>query len=721
MKNIGRLALTAIVVFVTSMAVATLYEWQRGTENAHTHIYSSAWFIAIMFIMAITSLTYAINKLRQQKAALLLHTALGIILLGSLITHTHGVQGTLHLRLDAEPQNTFYSDGKLLPMPMTLRLKHFEIIHYPGTDTPLDYQTIIVDNDGHEYTISMNHVASINNYRLFQSDYDDDQLGSYLSVNYDPIGMTISYIGYALMAIAFICLLMGRKGKFILLLKKMSSASVIAILLAISTLTSCTTEKHDAKTMTRADALKFTSRISIFSQNRIVPMDAYACDFALKLCGKNTYADCSPQQILIGWMCFPEEWQKEKMLIVKAALPETNGVNVNNGRVTVAELFDNDGTYKFENQAHTQNSKAVTELTDRVQLIAMLTTGAELRIFPFQTDGCTRWYSPTEQLPEGLHPDVERFVREFVNMTRIAIETNDTELLNLLSEKLAKLQQHNVGRDAMPTRTIRRLEAQIAELRPISWLSKIALALGIVMLIIASTKYGQTSVFFKRISLALLIIIGIAEALNIAARGIISGQFPISNGYETMLFLATMIALICVIARQIAMVVPLGMLLSGFALLVADIGLKNPPITPLMPVLHSPWLSLHVATVMTAYALLTLTAVNSLAALLTRKETHKRLEISLVLIYPAVALLAVGIFVGAVWANESWGSYWSWDPKEVWALISLLVYSAPLHQTLFPRFSHRAWHIYILAAFSCVLMTYFGVNYLLGGMHSYGA
>ena len=144
---------------------------------------------------------------------------------------------------------------------------------------------------------------------------------------------------------------------------------------------------------------------------------------------------------------------------------------------------------------------------------------------------------------------------------------------------------------------------------------------------------------------------------------------------------------------------------------------------PLLPVLRSPFFSLHISTIVTAYALLLGLVVVGVIALVKPKD-HARLErlkaLSTSMLYPAVALLAIGIFVGAVWANVSWGNYWSWDPKEVWALITLLIYAAPLHERLLKTFQRPLfYHIYCILAFMSVVITYFGVNLILGGVHAY--
>jgi ABC-type transport system involved in cytochrome c biogenesis permease subunit len=210
-------------------------------------------------------------------------------------------------------------------------------------------------------------------------------------------------------------------------------------------------------------------------------------------------------------------------------------------------------------------------------------------------------------------------------------------------------------------------------------------------------------------------------------RWYISQTIPLTNGYETMVFVALATLLIALfLHRRISVIAPFGLIISGFTLLVSHLAQMNPQITPLMPVLQSPLLSSHVALIMLSYSLFAFMTLNGAASLVlmrkpSRYEQSQRLTIiSRIMLYPATLLLAIGIFIGAVWANVSWGSYWSWDPKEVWALVTMIVYAIAFHDTSIPWLrSDRAFNTYILLASLTVLMTYFGVNYLLGGMHSY--
>ena len=214
----------------------------------------------------------------------------------------------------------------------------------------------------------------------------------------------------------------------------------------------------------------------------------------------------------------------------------------------------------------------------------------------------------------------------------------------------------------------------------------------------------------------------------IALRGVLSGYFPLSNGYEVMHFLAwTALLLTLLFYRRFQMLLPFGFLLCGFSLLVATMGEANPQITALKPVLSSPLLSVHVVVIMFSYALLAFIMLNGLTAILlhcfsenAQRQIERLKTISHLMLYPAVFCLAIGIFVGAIWANLSWGRYWGWDPKEVWALITLMIYSLALHTDSLPMFCKPMFfHLFAVVAFLAVLFTYFGVNFLLGGLHSY--
>ena len=234
-----------------------------------------------------------------------------------------------------------------------------------------------------------------------------------------------------------------------------------------------------------------------------------------------------------------------------------------------------------------------------------------------------------------------------------------------------------------------------------------------------ATKQRETVYKILRIFLCVSLTV---DFVGYVLRWYVSGRVPMGNGYETMLFMSLIIMLLAVIFSKNKLPLVAGFVLSGFTLLVAWLGQKNPQITPLMPVLNSPILSAHVSTIMIAYSLLAFMFFNGVFSLFFKDDDKKTFlaVLSRIMLYPAEILLGIGIFLGAVWANISWGRYWSWDPKETWALITFMVYAVPFHSKSLTVFSDdKKLHKYLIFAFLTVLMTYFGVNYFLGGMHSY--
>ena len=234
----------------------------------------------------------------------------------------------------------------------------------------------------------------------------------------------------------------------------------------------------------------------------------------------------------------------------------------------------------------------------------------------------------------------------------------------------------------------------------------------------------------RRLPPALALILRIAAGVLLAyttfALGrswVISGHVPFVGGYAVMMVMAWLSALAMILlGKRFPVVFLPGFLLAFLTMLLAFRSGAESAAAPLMPVLRSPLLSIHVLTIMMSYTLFGLVTLMGIIGLFkARKESAQRvMDLSLTILYPAVFLITFGTFIGAVWANISWGSYWAWDPKETWALITLLVYAAPLHGAALKAFRRpRFFFIFVIFAFLCVLITYFGVNLVLGGMHSY--
>ena len=259
--------------------------------------------------------------------------------------------------------------------------------------------------------------------------------------------------------------------------------------------------------------------------------------------------------------------------------------------------------------------------------------------------------------------------------------------------------------------------------RPRPWVGGVMAVAGMVLTAVAlrrGMRRRQTATW-RRVTATMLGASAAYVGLTLSLRGYVAGYFPMSNGYETQ----QAMALLCLLApravwRRMPLLAPLGMVAGGLALLVSALAHGQAGIGTLPPVLSSPLLSIHVTLVMCAYALLALIVCCAAIALTSRRQGAYLTHVEMVLLVPALFLLAAGILTGALWADISWGRYWGWDPKEVWALVTLLVYALPLHGRQLPAFRRPLFlHAYLLAAFVAVLMTWAGVNLLMGGLHSY--
>lgn len=253
-----------------------------------------------------------------------------------------------------------------------------------------------------------------------------------------------------------------------------------------------------------------------------------------------------------------------------------------------------------------------------------------------------------------------------------------------------------------------------------------SITIGIIFFIIGGLQLSRGRGFSKSIRIFMQVITAILFSYLTLVLGLhwkISGHAPLVGTYSVMMLMAwlTTIAM-TVLRKSLPIIQPMGFILAGFTMLVASLSFADPKAQNLAPVLNSPLLGVHVLCMMVSYTLFGLVALIGIMGLVQHDQNAKAMlrDVSLIILYPSVFILTIGTFIGAVWANISWGSYWSWDPKETWALITMLVYSAMLHSSTLSRFNRpRFFHTYTILAFLTVLITYFGVNLLLGGMHSY--
>ena len=675
-----RLILIIYVTLVVVLAVATFVEQARGTAFIGAHVYHTHWFVLLWGVLAVCTVVVCWRmRLWRRVPVLLLHGSFLVILGGALLTFVWGEQGYVHLEEGKTTDRFVVQDSRhLLPLPFSLRLDSFRIVCYPGTEAPADYVSYIhVSGNGRESqkaSVSMNRIFSCGGYRFYQSSYDPDGRGSWLSVNHDPWGIGVTYAGYALLGLSMLWVLCSRGGEFRRLLRHplLRMGGFLVLFLLLGTTLQAAERKLPVLNLKQADSL---ASVQVIYHDRVVPFNTLARDFVLKLTGKPAYKGLEPEQVIGGWLLHPEVWKDEPMIRIKsAALRRRLGLKSDFARLS--DLFDGQ-TYRLQAYWDASDNhsgelspldKAIVETDEKVGLILMLQQGTLIQ--PLPDDGSIA------RLPEAK-------VRAELLYNRIPF-SQVLFMFNLTVGLLAfaVLLYRGMRRAAADSRMLRGLER-----------------------------------FFTGALWAALAF----QSLGYALRWYIGGRVPLSNGYETMQFLAlATLLLACLFRRRFPFTLPFGFLLSGFALLVSYLGQMNPQITPLMPVLVSPWLSSHVSLIMMSYALFAFLMLNGVLALCVRREALRLMLLSRLLLYPAVFFLGAGIFLGAIWANVSWGHYWSWDPKEVWALVTFMVYAVPFHAGSLPRLRKPLFfHVYMMVAFLTVLMTYFGVNYVLGGMHSY--
>ncbi|MBR4911338.1 MAG: cytochrome c biogenesis protein CcsA, partial [Bacteroidales bacterium] len=691
-----------LITLIVAMAAGTIVERFHGNEYALSHVYGSWWFVALWALLAIGMMVMMITRKSWQRPVICaLHSSGLLILLGALLTMTTGQHGEMTLA-PGKPVSSFsiekHGDIRDARLPFTLTLDRFEVETYPGTRTPMDFVSYLQISDNGTVTdakISMNNILKHRHYRFYQSDYDEEG-NSVLSVAHDPWGVGVTYAGYILLFIALIGLFVERNGQFRTLLRN-TAGKAAALLILVTLCAALPARAADKPSVLPRESADKMGQMYVMYKGRVCPLQTLAKDFTTKLYGSARYKGYTPEQVFSGWLFYTDEWQNEPTPRIERDLKRNK----------------------------------IREAEEKKQIINMLQNTQLLKIFPHaDSAGQVTWYSQNDELPLDIPDDEYLFIRKQMSLCKEYAVTGNFAELNEVFEK-TKIYQEKHALGQVQSKAQYRAERLYNRLSAGRWLAMVTITLGLICFAMALICLGKGRKLYKPVRIIATIWISLL-CLFLAAvfilRWIAGGHVPMAGSFDSMNLLALSICIITLLmSRKYEMALPAGLMMTGFVLLVQMMGGSNPPITHLMPVLSSPLLSLHVTVIMIAYALLFFIMLNGISAVIVRftqpsntQYLERLRDISMIMLYPAVALLAAGIFIGAVWANISWGNYWSWDPKEVWALITLLVYAAPLHNTLWKSFQKPMFfHIYGIIAFLSVLITYFGVNFLLGGMHSY--
>ena len=738
MKHLKNLILVVATAIILILITATIVESSKGTAFVRQHIYTSAWFVVLWAALAVAAAVYIVlrkSKSNISTSVLLVHASFLVILLGAFTSWNMAESGTIHLRQNETTSTMKDEEGKTKELGFEVSLKNFNVVNYPGTDAPMDYVTMLTANT-QEIKVSMNNIGSFNGYRFIQSGYDSDMQGTTLGVYHDPWGIGITYTGYALLFISLIATMVSKKTRIRHLYRKALSlqgakAWAVTALLAVSSFATSANAQEMVKI--DGDIADDFGKICVLYNSRITPINTVATSFVTKLCGKPTWDGLSSNQVFAGWIFDVPYWETVKMIEIKEKKAQEL-LGINGKWASFDDFWDNYNNYKLDaplkkayKDGDTKLQKQLRDADEKFNIIRMLYGGEMLKMFPYAgKQGHMQWFAPGQPLGNLKLDEKELvFIKKSMDYLAESIITGDKARAEEIAKKIYSY-QHVRGKAVVPTKfriyTETFYNKTNAQRLPVMLYLTLSLVLAIVSTLSLNNEKQKKT---RLVSSVLTWVMLIHTTLLLALRWYVSGHLPMSNGYETMQFMAwaTLIVTL-VMQKRFLPVKQFGPLLSSFALLVAMITDGNPQITQLMPVLQSPLLSVHVMVIMFSYALFGLMALIGLQGLIAhhRKQEEKEQQLAALsqfLLYPAVALIAIGIFIGAIWANVSWGRYWSWDSKETWALITMLIYSAPLHADIKWLRKAQHMHIYLLLAFLSVLMTYFGVNYFLSGMHSY--
>lgn len=657
MQNPLKKTLFALYVLViVCMAAATVVEKYSGTDFVRSNVYGAWWFSLLWAVLTAAGIVYFLRHRCKSWSGIALHLSFVVILAGAFVTHVSSERGTVHLRQGAYISTCVMYDRHNQPhdvqMPFQMRLDRFDVQYHEGTDAAEDYvsQFTIIDH-GKQYSgkVSMNRIFRYGAMRFYQSSYDNDMLGASVSFNSDPIGIPLTYTGYALLFFSLVYMLFDPHGAYrkLLRLSHLKKGLMMALLFALGS------SSGEAHVLPKESADRF-GRLMVLHNSRICPLQTLAIDFTKNLYGKASYNGYTPEQVLTGWMFYADDWMQEPMLRLKGAemrdrlqLPEY---------VPVSQFFNSAmggytlGPYvqEYYGGNHDAFHSQVAAIDNKIQLIMELRSGSLLKLFPYTNKGKTTWFAPTDDLPNAMDREHQQFVRSICLLLGDCALASDYTQMDAVVGKMLKYQQKNGGA-SMPS------DRRVAAER-----------------------------IYNRIPFATILF------MLCLAMGIISFLYAVIR-----------------MCRE-------------------DNGANNVG-TDADPVLNSPLLSVHVSIIMMGFAMLSFTFISGLTALLLRLVSRtaqpkmvQLQQLSLVFLYPALAALGIGIFIGAIWANVSWGEYWGWDSKEVWALITFMIYAIPLHARSVAQLRRpTAFHLFMTLAFMTLVMTYFGVNYFLGGMHSY--
>ncbi len=664
------------------------------------------------------------------------------------------------------------SDYKKLPFQ--IKLRDFQLETYPGSEMPKSYAsevTVIEPNRAFDYRIFMNNPLEHKGFRFYQSSYtitpqfEETQL----SVNHDFWGTWITYIGYALLYFGLIMIFFVKGTRFrklVSLTEKARKAGqnvsifMLFALIGSHSFAQTNTIQTDSiilKTIAPIDiADKFGTLVIQDYGGRMKPINTYSSELLRKLTKHNTYKlnngeTITADQALTGMISYAEGWWYVPIIYLERGdenVRDILGVSKNTKYARLVDFFDSKtGNYKLQKQLEEAQKKRIkskfdkdiVNITGRVNLLFNTLNYKNIRLFPLPDDKNNKWYSWVDIKRFNFNDDDKNFAKNAIPMLSKEIfkaqNTGDYKLANQLLDAIDKY-QHKFGADVYPEKN--RVKWEIFynkhDVFPSLFWQYMLLSLLVFVFAIAEIfsnkkwiKYSINTLYVVSTLLTILML------FFMALRWYLSGHAPWSNAYESMIYVsfATIVAGLF-LGRKSALTLASTLFVGSMFLMIAHWNWMDPQIENLNPVLNSYWLNIHVAIIVASYGpfavgmilgllsliLMTLSSNKNIKVIKSNvREITYITEMALII---GLVMLTIGNFLGGQWANESWGRYWGWDPKETWALISIVVYALIIHARLIPGLRGLfTFNVLAVFGFASIMMTYFGVNYYLAGLHSY--
>lgn len=664
---------------------------------------------------------------------------------------------------------TVFYGSKVYPLPFKIKLNKFIASKYPGTEkgySAYESQVTVQDDKSFDTRIFMNNVLDYKGYRIFQAGFDPDEKGTRLSVSHDFWGTWISYIGYFFLYFGMLAILFTKHSRFGDLkvkldkvrAKKSKLMTILVLLFTISGFSQNHVRPTDKQvdsiitkyTVSQEHAAKFGRLVIQDNGGLMKPINTFSSELLRKVSKSDTYKNMNSDQVFISMTQFPQIWYLVPMVYLKHgndSIRSLIGVDKEAKYAKLADFFDERGNYKLgklvdeADRADEKNQfqKDFIEVNKNVNLLYSALSGEILKVFPIPNDKGNKWVSALEvEHPTHTVLDtVKNILPFYLNSLEEVATSKDYKLCNSLLEGLGKYQK-KYGAAVLPSDS--KIDAEILynKYNIFSKLFQWYLYAGMLMFLFVIINIFNKRKWIGYSAKTFHVIIGllfVLHTLGLIARGYITGHAPWSNAYESMIYVGWSIMFFgLVFGRKSQLTVASTAFVASMILMVAHWNWLDPAITTLQPVLNSYWLMIHVAVIVASYGPFALAAILGLVAMLlmlfTTKGNKKIMDLNIkeityineMALTVGLVMLTIGNFLGGQWANESWGRYWGWDPKETWALISIMVYAFVIHMRFVPALRGKfTYNFMSVLAFASILMTYFGVNFHLSGLHSYAS